>query len=220
MISVEETIDTVKIIIPRRDDINLSRLYNKDLLRLFQLKNVKIRYSDGSNIDKKTGGAKKVHILKEIRNYVSKFFLKSKSNQTVLEDLDDNDDVIITIYKEDNDTFISLRSLQQDRNNEYLCFDKTNITYDILMDLITDIDMQLSYMNNLNIELSTIDVANIYRISGRYIIINSEHITSFLEENINENKMINRQNIKTLVKDLTKDETLFLEGTDIEKLLR
>jgi hypothetical protein len=211
MIDIEESVGSVKIFIPKREDINLSRLYNDDFLGLFKFNQKKQYRNTLERGAKQTGGAKKVRILKEIQNYILNFLSKSASiKKSLVEYLEDNDDVVLTIEKDNANAFMSLSSLERsENNNEYLCYENTNITYAMLFDLLSDLDMQLSYMNNLNIGVSVVNLENIYRINGRYVLLDSENIIAIdYENNKNEYNMKRVERKIELVKKLTKKEEI------------
>jgi hypothetical protein len=211
MIDIEESVGSVKIFIPKREDINLSRLYNDDFLGLFKFNQKKQYRNTLERGAKQTGGAKKVRILKEIQNYILNFLSKSASTKkSLVEYLEDNDDVVLTIEKDNANAFVSLSSLERsENNNEYLCYENTNITYAMLFDLLSDLDIQLSYMNNLNIGVSVVNLENIYRINGRYVLLDSENIIAIdYENNKNEESMKRVERKKELVKKLTKKEEI------------
>jgi hypothetical protein len=211
MIDIEESVGSVKIFIPKREDINLSRLYNDDFLGLFKFNQKKQYRNTLERGAKQTGGAKKVRILKEIQNYILNFLSKSASTKkSLVEYLEDNDDVVLTIEKDNANAFVSLSSLERsENNNEYLCYENTNITYAMLFDLLSDLDIQLSYMNNLNIGVSVVNLENIYRINGRYVLLDSENIIAIdYENNKNEERNNRKERKRELVKKLTKKEEI------------
>lgn len=134
----------------------------------------------------KPSSNKKKSIIDTLRDYASNFLMTSPSTYGTVETIQ------IHIPKhipkkhdhDENTSVICLEQLFKTGLPSIYCFTGTSLTFEDIIDIKTDLQQQLRYMEKKGYSISWLNVKHIYRIKGRYVLLsNKDEIKKLEEEN-------------------------------------
>ena len=146
----------------------------------------------------------KKSMIATLRNYASSFLMTPSSTYGTIETIQ------IRIPKHgskfhiqhENTNAICLEQFFKVGLPSIYCFTGTSLTFEDIIDLKSDMQQQLKYMEKKGYSVSWLNVKRIYKIHGRYVLLsNKEEIKK--QEQMNENRVIS--DVDSLVQRLLDD---------------
>lgn len=131
----------------------------------------------------------KKSMIASLRDYASSFFTTSSSTYGTVETIQ------VRIQKHDtkkhhhhhhdeNTNMFCLEQLFKIGLPSIYCFTGTSLTFEDIIDMKTDLQQQLRYMEKKGYTVSWLNVKHIYRIRGRYVLLsNKDEIKKVEQEN-------------------------------------
>jgi len=129
------------------------------------------------------GGNKHVYsFLGSVENTLSKYMKNwsirsSEEKEPLKEELEDpnivNKDIELLFPKMDYSVKQVSSLLATGSNNEFIDQFATSLSYDTMEQIVKDLLVQLDYLENEGVIYSNLDLASLYEINGRYVILNS-----------------------------------------------
>ena len=116
--------------------------------------------------------------LSKMRDYISSFTRSSEPTTTV-----SGEDIVIAIphrkEEEKIQTMDNWRTHLLQPPYSIFCITDTNITYEILEQVMSDLRGQLEYFHDHHVTFRELTMSQVYVINGRFVILDSEHMVPY-----------------------------------------
>jgi len=172
---------------------------------------------DGSVSEKQEDVKEKSGIYEFLNDYVSSY------NKKKVEEDEDNNQIVITIPFDIDNTIVPVQELTLDQEKVYDTISTTGLTYRVFEKMIQDIYLQITYLKERGYFYNEIPIDSVFFIKGRYIVLSIETVDFIPKEDEGNLKSISEPFLK-FVQDLLqkKIQTILqdIQYTDIYYFLK